>query len=101
MLFRLLAALVCTLMQAGAAHAADPPPGVSSCSGCHALSPSLKTSIPSPIPSLVGRSAAEIAGVMREFKSGARPATVMGRIAKGFGDADIDAMAEWLTPPGK
>jgi cytochrome subunit of sulfide dehydrogenase len=97
MLFRLLVALACIAMQAGAAHAADSPPGVSSCSGCHTLSPSLKTSI----PSLVGRSAAQIAGVMREFKSGARPATVMGRIAKGFGDADIDAMAEWLTPPGK
>ena len=96
MRLRLLAALACTL-QAGAAQAADMPPGVSSCSGCHSASPSLKTSI----PSLVGRSAPEIAGVMREFKSGARPNTVMGRIAKGFGDADIDAMAEWLSPPGK
>jgi sulfide dehydrogenase cytochrome subunit len=94
---RLLAMLACLPVQAGVAHAADPPPGVSSCSGCHASSPALKTSI----PSLVGRSASEIAGVMREFKSGARPATVMGRIAKGFGDADIDAMAEWLAPPGK
>ena len=93
----LVLALACVSMQAGAAHAADPPPGVSSCSGCHALSPSLKTSI----PSLVGRSAPEIAGVMREFKSGARPNTVMGRIAKGFGDADIDAMAEWLALQGK
>ncbi len=93
MRLRLLAALACMSMQAGAAQAADPPPGVSSCSGCHALAPSLKTSI----PSLVGRGAPEIAGALRAFKSGARPATVMGRIAKGFGDADIDAMAEWLA----
>jgi len=96
MLYRLLVVLACAL-QVGAAQAADMPPGVSSCSGCHSPSPSLKTSI----PSLVGRSAPEIAGVMREFKSGARPNTVMGRIAKGFGDTDIDAMAEWLSPPAK
>ena len=97
MRLRLLAMLACVLTQASVARAADPPPGVSSCSGCHASSPSLKTSI----PSLTGRSAPEIAGVMREFKSEARPATVMGRIAKGFGDADIDAMAEWLARQGK
>lgn len=38
---------------------------------------------------------------MREFKSGARPATVMGRIAKGFDDAEIDAMAEWFAKQAK
>ena len=38
---------------------------------------------------------------MREFKSGARPATVMGRIAKGFDDAEIDAIAQWLGAQGQ
>jgi sulfide dehydrogenase cytochrome subunit len=32
---------------------------------------------------------------MRAFRSGQRSATVMDRIAKGFSDAEIDAIAEW------
>jgi cytochrome subunit of sulfide dehydrogenase len=94
---RLVSALAFLLASAAVAHAADAPPGALSCSGCHGTSSSLRTSI----PTLSGRGAAEIAAMMGEFKSGARPATVMGRIAKGFGDTDIDAMAEWLATQGK
>jgi sulfide dehydrogenase cytochrome subunit len=43
-----------------------------------------------------GRLPAETAKAMRDFKSGARPATVMGRIARGFSDGEIDAIAQWL-----
>lgn len=91
----LMTALAGTVLLAGAADAATlraAPPGASSCSGCHTASSSLKT----PIPSLAGRTAPEIAGIMREFKSNARPATVMGRIAKGLSDSEIDAIAEWF-----
>lgn len=93
---RLIAALA-LLASTAPAFAVDAPAGVSSCSACHASSPSFKTSV----PSLAGRTAPEIAGIMREFKSGARPATVMGRIAKGFDDAEIDAMAEWFAKQAK
>jgi cytochrome subunit of sulfide dehydrogenase len=34
---------------------------------------------------------------MEAFRQGARPATVMDRIAKGFSDAEIAAIAEWLS----
>jgi sulfide dehydrogenase cytochrome subunit len=91
----LAAALSLLVATSGLARAADGPPGVSSCSGCHA-----SKSVRSPVPSLSGRTAPEIAGIMLEFKSGARPGTVMGRIAKGFADRDIDAMAEWLAKQG-
>ncbi len=89
----LVVALVGTLGLASAAGAAEAPAGASSCTACHVVSTSLKT----PIPALAGRTAAEIAGIMREFKSGARPATVMGRIATGFSDTEIDAIAEWFA----
>lgn len=92
---RLAAALSLLVATANLARAADAPPGVSSCSGCHA-----SKSVRSPVPSLLGRTAPEIAGIMLEFKSGGRPGTVMGRIAKGFGDKDIDTMAEWLAKQG-
>jgi cytochrome c553 len=34
---------------------------------------------------------------MRAFRSGERPATVMNRIAKGFSDDEIGAIADWLA----
>ena len=34
---------------------------------------------------------------MREFRSGARPATVMDRIAKGFTEDETRAIAAWLA----
>ena len=89
---RRLASALALAMLPAAAFAADAPPGASSCSGCHA--PAVSAAI--IVPPLNGRPAAETASLMREFKSGARPATVMSRIAKGFGDPEIDAIAQWL-----
>jgi sulfide dehydrogenase cytochrome subunit len=34
---------------------------------------------------------------MQQFRSGQRPSTVMGRIAKGFSDDEIQAIAAWLA----
>ena len=81
------------LLVPGAAARAEPPPGASSCSGCHALRPDVATAV----PPLTGRSAAELFSQMQAFKSGQRPSTVMGRIAKGFADAEAQAIAEWYA----
>ena len=89
----LLPALVGGLLLAGPAQAAEAPPGASSCTGCHA---STKVA-DSVIPRIAGRKAADIATAMREFKSGAWPSSVMGRIAKGFDDQQIDAIAAWFA----
>jgi sulfide dehydrogenase cytochrome subunit len=69
------------------------PPGASSCSGCHAPAGARD----SAVPTLNGRPAGEIVSAMEAFRQGARPATVMDRIAKGFSDAEIAAIAEWLS----
>jgi cytochrome c553 len=71
--------------------AADAPPGASACSGCHANRPATAMSV----PSLKGRDAAQIAAAMQEFRAGRRPATVMDRIAKGFTEDEIRAIAAW------
>ncbi len=42
-----------------------------------------------------GRKAEEIVAQMRAFRSGQRDATVMDRIAKGYSDAEVDAIAAW------
>lgn len=67
--------------------AAPPPPGASSCSGCHG-------GVASP-PAIAGREASQISGALAEFRTGQRPATVMGRIAKGFTPEESGAIANW------
>jgi cytochrome c553 len=82
------------LVWAGAAWAADaPPPGASSCSGCHPSGKSVQT----PVPRLIGKDAAQIATAMAEFKSGKRPTSIMDRIAKGFTEDETKAIAAWYA----
>jgi cytochrome subunit of sulfide dehydrogenase len=86
-----LVVLVSAAAACSAAPAADAPPGASSCSGCHPVSRSVDT----PVKRLVGANAADIVSAVQEFRSGKRPATVMDRIAKGFTDDEIKAIADW------
>jgi cytochrome c553 len=64
-----------------------------SCAGCHGPG----GHSPGPIPSIYGRSAPAIAETMRAFRADQRPATVMNRIAKGYSDAEIDALAREIA----
>ena len=75
------------------AFAADAPPGAASCSGCHPASKSIAT----PVPDLNAMDAARIETAMQDFRAGRRPATVMDRIAKGFTDNEIKAIAAWYA----
>jgi sulfide dehydrogenase cytochrome subunit len=86
-------ALLVSLVGPASAAAADGPPGASSCSGCHPANVAVQT----PVPRLVGRPAAEIVTVMEAFRAGQRPATVMDRIAKGFSEPEIAAIAAWYA----
>jgi sulfide dehydrogenase cytochrome subunit len=71
----------------------EPPAGAASCSGCHPANAAAVTTV----PRLAGRDPAEIVALVRAFRSGERPATVMNRIAKGFSDAEIQAIAAWYA----
>lgn len=75
-----------------ASHAAEPPPGATSCTGCHATG---RTE--TAVPPIVGRNADELRATLHAFRSGERPATVMNRIAKGFSDTELDAIAVWFA----
>ena len=70
-----------------------PPPGAAACSGCHATNAAAET----PVPKITGRNADETVTLMAEFRSGAKPSTVMGRIAKGFTDDEMRPIAAWLA----
>jgi sulfide dehydrogenase cytochrome subunit len=78
---------------AATGFAADAPPGASSCSGCHPASSGVDT----PVKRLKGQDAAQIVAAVAAFRSGERPATVMNRIAKGFTDDEIKAIAAWYA----
>jgi cytochrome c553 len=49
------------------------------------------------VPRLAGRKAEDIVSLMQAFKSGRKPSTIMDRIAKGFSDAEVRAMADWYA----
>jgi cytochrome subunit of sulfide dehydrogenase len=46
---------------------------------------------------LAGLPREHIASQLRAFRDGQRPATVMHQLAKGYSDAQIDAMAAWFS----
>jgi cytochrome subunit of sulfide dehydrogenase len=71
--------------------AADAPPGALSCSSCHPTNRRMDTAV----PRLVGRNPADLVAAIEGFKSGQLPSTVMGRIAKGFSENEIKAIADW------
>ena len=66
------------------------------CAICHGTGgqPAAKDS---PLSPLAGLPRDHIAGQLRAFRDGKRPATVMHQIAKGYSDAQIDAMAAWFA----
>ena len=85
------------LLAASVAWAADASPSMlgNACAPCHGED----GMSPGAIPSLSGKSAAYITQRMLEFKAGARAGTVMNRIAKGYDDAEIAAIARHLGNP--
>ena len=72
--------------------ASEPPPGAASCSGCHTSGAAA-----SSVSRLYGRDAGDIMTAMTGFRDGSLPATVMTRIAKGFSDDELRAIAAWLA----
>ena len=65
----------------------------SACANCHGTDGRTQAAI----PGLAGRSQADIAGQMKAFKAGTRPATIMHQLAKGYTDEQIDAIALYFS----
>jgi cytochrome subunit of sulfide dehydrogenase len=66
----------------------------SACAICHGTNGKAVTK---DVVRLAGLPREHIAAQMRAFRDGTRPATVMHQIAKGYTDAQIDAMAAWFA----
>jgi sulfide dehydrogenase cytochrome subunit len=93
MVKRVAAAIGSLAIAAAVAASAEPPAGAASCSGCHPAS----TRVTSPVVRLAGLERAAIVRAMQDFRSGQRAATVMDRIAKGFTDDEVQAIAAWYA----
>ena len=66
----------------------------SACFGCHGAAGANETSIP---PVIVGVPAQFIVKSLQEFRDGTRSSTIMGRIARGYSDEEIDAVASYVA----
>lgn len=89
------AAALSLVALAAPAHAQNASPQLLtvSCSGCHGPA----GHSPGAMPSLYGRTSDSIATALRDFRDGKRPSTVMVRFAKGYTDAEIDAVAREIS----
>jgi cytochrome subunit of sulfide dehydrogenase len=63
------------------------------CANCHGTNGNAKP----PMVSLAGLPKEHIVTQMKAFKGGTRPATIMGQIAKGYTDEQIDSIAGFFA----
>ena len=67
---------------------------VGNCIGCHGPNGS---SLGPATPTIAGMDDETFIEAMEEYKDDGRPSTIMGRIAKGYTEADIKAMADYFS----
>ena len=72
---------------------------VATCAACHGTDG--RAVAGSGMVALAGMQKAQVVDQMRAFRDGSRPATVMHQIAKGYSEAQIDAIAGALAAGGK
>ena len=64
-----------------------------SCEGCHGT----YGRSPGAIPSIAGKSVEYLREALENFRSGEKPATVMGRHVKGYSEEEIRLIAEYFS----
>ncbi|MBC7953065.1 MAG: c-type cytochrome [Rhodospirillaceae bacterium] len=90
------------LLVAGTAVAAEPPKGsvsgspaflASNCANCHGTDGRASDAI----PALAGVEKDYFIQAMKEYKGGAREATIMHQLSKGYTDDEIVVLAEYFS----
>lgn len=91
-----LAVAIALIGLAGTALANDPNLGrnlAATCANCHGTNGKSVGGM----ESLAGLPKDKIVQNMKAFKSGEKPATIMHQLSKGYNDAQIDAIATYLS----
>jgi len=93
---RQLALLIGGLVLSATAWAATPSGEMlgNNCAGCHGTN---GNSQGPATPTIAGISKDYFVDAIKAYKSGDRPSTIMGRIAKGYTDEEVDAMAKFFA----
>lgn len=88
--------LSCGVVLGGVAFAETPSATMLSntCFGCHGPS---GNSVGPASPTIAGMSKDYFIEAMQEYKSGERPSTIMGRIAKGYSEEEFELMAGYFS----
>ena len=92
------AAALCLAATAGTALAADPNLGrnlAATCANCHGTNGHAVTG--SGIDALAGIDKAKMLQKLADFKSGAKPASIMHQISKGYSDEQLDLIATYYA----
>jgi cytochrome c553 len=53
------------------------------------------------VAGLAGRDQAELLALIAAFRANERPATIMGRIIRGYSEAELTASAEYFSRQGR
>jgi cytochrome c553 len=91
-------AVLSMLAAASTAHAADPNLGrnlAATCANCHGTNGKAVTG--SGLDPLAGEDKGKMLKKLSDFKSGAKPATIMHQIAKGYTDEQLDLIAAYFA----
>lgn len=86
----ILVAAAFLALAAPALAQAPAPLAAEGCLGCHGPD---GRGVTGGIP-IAGRDRAELIAIMTAFRANERPGTIMGRIARGYTDAEIAAVAD-------
>lgn len=89
-------AALCLASLAGFAHAQDPELGrnlAATCANCHGTNGKSVGGM----ESLAGEPKAKLLQKMADFRSGAKPATIMHQITKGYTDEQLDLIAAYFA----
>jgi sulfide dehydrogenase cytochrome subunit len=95
MVFRTLGVLL-MLTTAAAAQTAEPVLLAGGCQGCHGAAGEGGHGIPNIRQT---KTRAEFVAAMRAFRADQRPNTIMGRITRGYTEAEVAALAAWFAKP--
>lgn len=79
----------------GTAHADETAPALlaTACFSCHGVD----GKSPGEIPSIAGKTAAQMSTSLKAFKADQVMGTIMNRLAKGYTDAELDALAAYYA----
>ena len=81
------------LAQASGLPQTPPPYFAANCANCHGTDGKSAAAI----PGIAGKDKAWLEEVLKAYKQGTRPATIMHQLAKGYTDEQLAAIAEWFA----